>query len=297
VSSTVAEAVRALTAGYTLEVTPKQVERVGALRGLLAEGSGVYITAIPGAPHSQLIDAAERIASEGFRPIAHIAARGYRDLAEVDSLLGSLRLRARATEVLVIAGSLPRPVGSIDSSIQILRSGLLEQHGIRRVGVAGHPEGHPNIAADALAQAVEAKNRFAAESGLDTYILTQFCFAAEPYIRYERELRMAGNRLPVRPGLPGVTSMHTLLKFGISCGIGPSLRILRKQARRLSTFISPHPYTPDTLITELATAAAAEPDSLLGSLHFYPFGGLEATARWITSLTAETTTHPPRTTE
>jgi methylenetetrahydrofolate reductase (NADPH) len=268
-------------------VTPKQVDRLQALRGVIEEGSGIYITAIPGSPQADLVDASERIAEHGFRPIPHIAARSFRDLDEVGSLLSSLRGRAGVTEVLVIAGSQPRATGSVDSSIEIFQSGLLEEHGVTRVGVAGHPEGHPAVGATELAEAIEAKNRFAAESGLDTYIVTQFCFAAEPYIRFERALRAAGNRLQVMPGVPGVTSMQTLVKYGISCGIGPSLRVLRRQARGLSSLLSPRSYTPDRLIAGLAEAVAADPESKLGSVHFYPFGGLEATVAWVTALRAD----------
>ena len=272
---------RALTAGYTLEVTPKQVDRVRALTGTVAEGTGIFITAIPGSPAASLVDAAEHIAAGGFKPIPHLAARSFQDLAEVGSLLESLRRRAGVTEVLVIGGSQSHPVGSVDSSIQILQSGLLEAHGIERVGVAGHPEGHPAIGPAELEEAIDAKNRFAVDSGLDTYIVTQFCFAPEPYIRFERTLRAAGNRLPINPGVPGVASMQTLVRYGISCGIGPSLRVLRKQARGLSSFLRPRAFAPDKLIAGLAEAVAAEPESLLRSIHFYPFGGLEATVAWV----------------
>jgi methylenetetrahydrofolate reductase (NADPH) len=273
-----------LSEGLTLEVTPKQVDQLAAVRHLLPEGTGVYITAIPGAPHDRLVEAAERIAAEGLRPIPHIAARGYDSLGEVETVLAPLRARAGVKEVLVIAGSLPRPVGEIDSSIQVLQSGLLEQHGIERVGVAGHPEGHPDVDAGVLAEAIEAKNGFAAESGLDTYIVTQFCFSAEPYIRYEQELRAAGNRLRVHPGVPGPASMSTLVKYGLACGVGASMRVLRKQARGLRTLLSPRPYNPEPLVLGIAEAVAADPASLFGSVHVYPFGAFQETGRWVAQL-------------
>jgi methylenetetrahydrofolate reductase (NADPH) len=283
----VATAMGRLTAGFTLEVTPKQVDRLLARREALDAAAGIYVTAIPGADPADLVSASERIAAAGLTPVPHVAARSFRDLAEVGSLLESLTRQAGVTEVLVIAGSQPRPSGSVESSIEILRSGVLEEHGISRVGVAGHPEGHPAVDAARLAEAVDAKNRFAAETGLDTYIVTQFCFAAEPYVRFERDLRGAGNQLQVRPGLPGVASMQTLVKYGISCGIGPSLRVLRKQARGFSSFLSPRAYTPDKLVAGLADAVAADPESRLGPVHFYPFGGLEATVDWVRTTRAQ----------
>jgi methylenetetrahydrofolate reductase (NADPH) len=274
-------------------VTPKQVGRLHALRGALDDATGIYVTAIPGADHTDLVEASERIAADSLTPIPHIAARSFHDLDEVGSLLDSLTRRAGVAEVLVIAGSQPRPSGSVDSSLEILQSGLLEAHGITRVGVAGHPEGHPSVDAARLAEAVAAKNRFAAESGVDTYIVTQFGFAAEPYVRFERDLRATGNVLRVRPGVPGVTSMQTLVKYGISCGIGPSLRVLRRQARGLSSLLSSRAYTPDKLVAGLVDALATDPESLFGALHFYPFGGLEATVEWVNAMRAKQDGHRP----
>ena len=277
-------ALRSLTDGYTIELTPTEAERIDTLRGLLAPGTGIYLTAIPGAPPRRMVEAAARIAAAGFHPIPHIAARSFPSLTAIDAFVAELVEAAAVTGVLVIAGSDPRPAGDVESSIQVLRAGILEQHGIRRVGVAGHPEGHPDIATGALAAAVIEKNELAATSGLDVYFVTQFCFAPEPYVRWEREIRLAGNRLPVCAGLPGVTSMRKLLRFGVSCGIGPSLRVLRKRARGLAGLVGSGTYRPDMLIRGIAEAMAADPSTLFESAHFYPFGGAEDTVRWLERL-------------
>jgi methylenetetrahydrofolate reductase (NADPH) len=280
-------ALRELALGYTIEVTPKEAAGVASLSGLLPPGSGVFITAIPGATGDQTVEAAGRIAAAGFHPIPHVAARAFPSLAEVDSFLGSLTAAAEITEILLIAGSLPRPAGAIDSTLPILRSELLERHGIRRVGVAGHPEGHPDLSGAVLAEALAEKNRIAVDSGLDVYIVTQFCFSPERYVSWEQAVRSAGNRLPVYAGLPGVTSIRTLLKFGISCGIGPSLRVLRKQARGFAALAGSGSFKPDALVAGIAEAVAADAGSLFRGLHFFPFGGLEDTVRWAEDIARE----------
>ena len=43
---------------------------------------------------------------------------------------------------------------------------------------------------------------------------------------------------------------------------------------------------PDALITALARHRAAEPASRIERLHFYPFGGLARTARWLEGVRA-----------
>ena len=59
-------------------------------------------------------------------------------------MLASYRAEAGVDEVLIIGGGVDQPVGAFDNSLQVLETGLLQKHGIRRVGVAGHPEGSPD---------------------------------------------------------------------------------------------------------------------------------------------------------
>jgi len=47
----------------------------------------------------------------------------------------------------------------------VLCTGLFRKHGIKRVGVAGYPEGHPAISAKALDNALLAKKELARENG------------------------------------------------------------------------------------------------------------------------------------
>ncbi len=272
-----------LVDSYSIEITPKEYERVGGLARYLASGTHVYVTALPGAPPENAVAASRRIAAEGLRPVPHLAARAFPELADVDRFLGQLA-EAGVEEALVIAGSLPRPAGTLDSSLQVLRSGLLEHHGISRVGVAGYPEGHPDVSAETLSGTIIEKNAFAAESDLDVYIVTQFCFTSEPYVRWEREIRETGNALPVHPGLPGVTSARALLRFGIQCGVGPSLRVVRKQTRGFARLLGRSTYRPDRLVAGIVEACDSDPGALFDRLHFFPFGGLEQTVSWIDDL-------------
>jgi methylenetetrahydrofolate reductase (NADPH) len=196
-------------------------------------------------------------------------------------------------EVLLIAGGMA-PVGEFHETVQILESGCLEEAGIRRVGVAGHPEGHPDVADDLLTWALAAKNRIARERGLDMYLVTQFTFAAEPVVAWERRLRAMGNTLPIHVGLPGVTSPAKLIKFGLSCGVGPSLSVLRKQTGGVLKLATTTAYKPEDTLLDLAAAIAADPRSLLSTAHFFPFGALSATAEWAYDLRARNTPRSER---
>jgi methylenetetrahydrofolate reductase (NADPH) len=276
----VAEQLRSFVAGASLEVTPRDAERAAAL---LPAGMTVYVTALPGADPDDLVDAAVRLRAGGQVPVPHIAARGIASAYELDRLLGRLAAEAGVDDVLVVAGSVKRPAGVYPSSMAVLSSGLLEQHGIRRVAVAGHPEGSPDIGEAAEADAIAWKNAFGERSSLELRIVTQFALAAQPYVDWEERIRAAGNRLPVTAGVPGVTSPPQLLKFGLRCGIGPSLEILRKQSGGLVRLATTRLWRPDELVEQLAAAQLADPQRLFDGIHLFPFGGVERTAEWLSS--------------
>ena len=151
--------------------------------------------------------------------------------------------KANVSEVLVIGGGVDNPVGQFSDSVQVLNTGLIQKHGIRSIGVAGHPEGSPDISDDEIAEALAAKNALAVREGLDIYIETQFCFEADIVLDWEKAVRAAGNKLPIRIGIPGPATIKTLFRFAQISGIGPSMRFISKQARnvaKLMTVQSPH---------------------------------------------------------
>ena len=135
-----------------------------------------------------------------------------------------------------------------------------------------------------LAEALVTKCRIARARGLDLNIVTQFAFDAAPIVAWERRIRAAGIDAPVRVGLPGLTSPARLVKFGLSCGVGASLKVLRKQAGGVLKLATTPTYHPDETLLALAAAVAAEPASLLRAIHFFPFGALGPTAEWASGL-------------
>jgi methylenetetrahydrofolate reductase (NADPH) len=279
-----AETIRSLTSHFTVEVTPREVRKSpGLLAELFPRDTRVYTTFLPATPFSETVAAARALLDQGMRPVPHLAARNIADEAELDRMVGELAAIG-VEELLVIGGSISKPAGTVADSMQVLRSGVLARHGIRRIGVAGHPEGNKDIGDRDLAAALEAKNSLAAETGIDTYLITQFCFAAEPIIAWERRIREAGNRLPVHVGLAGLSSPVSLLKFGLACGVGPSLKVLRKQSGGLLKLATSAVYYPDQPLLGIARSVQADPGSLIQHVHFFPFGALRPTAEWARKL-------------
>ena len=277
---TVPDTLTRLCGPFSLELTPGEAKKADRFTDHLQPGTSVYVTFLPRTPFSDTVEAVARLAAGGMRPVPHLAVRAVRDERHLDEKLAALTGEGAVEEVLLIAGSLSRPAGELDATIQALRTGCLERRGIRRVGLAGHPEGSPDINDEDLRQALKEKNEFALDSPLDLYLITQFCFASEPVVSWERQVRQEGNRLPIYVGLPGLASPAKLLKFGLSCGIGPSLKVLRRRTGNVLKMAASAVYHPDDTMVGVASAAAQDAEALFRNFHFFPFGAYERTARW-----------------
>jgi methylenetetrahydrofolate reductase (NADPH) len=272
-------AVRRLMSPFSVEITPREASTLPPMPEVLAPGTAVYLTFLPHRPWEETVAVARAVREAGMRPVPHLAARAVPDHAALRRMLTDLA-DAGVEDLLLLAGSLATPVGEFSETAQILDAGLLEEAGIRRVGIVGHPEGHPDVGDEELLRALSVKCRIARARGLDLHLVTQFCFAPEPIVAWERRIRAAGVDVPVHVGLPGLTSPARLLRFGLRCGVGPSLKVLRQQAGGVLKLATSHVHHPDATLVGLAAAAADEPRSLLRSVHFFPFGALVPTATW-----------------
>jgi len=272
-----AAALDALLANFSIEATARQVETAGELMGRLAPGTEVYVPFLPGSTFTDNLPACRMLKEMGLRPVPHLAARAVSGPAELD---GGLALFAEAgvDTMLLIAGDLPRQAGVFANTLDVLETGLLAHHGIRRLGVAGHPEGHPAADQGELERALHIKTDYARETGTEIWAVTQFIFDAGAFTAWDSRLQEAGVDLPVRAGLPGPAKIRTLLSYAMQCGVGASARML---SRRPSAAKLLGRWTPDDTVHDLAAWRLASPQSRLQGLHFFPFGGLGAALEWI----------------
>ncbi len=272
------ETIQSAASNWSIEVTPTGATKIESFRDCLDPGTTVNVTFLPGTDPADTIAVCERLHNDGMRPVPHLAARSLRDADQLDELLSAYTARCGVEEVLCIGGGVDSPVGGFDATMQVLQTGLIQKHGIRHIGVAGHPEGSPDISNDEIAEALDAKNALAKAEGLNLYIETQFCFEADIVLEWEKRVRAAGNALPIRIGIPGPATIKTLFRFAQISGIGPSMRFISKQAKnvaKLMTVQSPH-----LLLTGLAEGMAADKECLIRHFHYYPFGGFARTATY-----------------
>src|SRR5215467_9583632 len=154
-----------LIRNYSLETTVGQAQRIRHFDEVVSLGTRIYIPYTPHTEFAEMIRLAARLRCEGMEPVPHLVARCMESLATLDGLLTRLSGEAGVTQALVVAGDIDKPEGQLHSTLEILESGALEKHGIRTIGVAGHPEGHRDVSDSILREALRRKNEYAAKTG------------------------------------------------------------------------------------------------------------------------------------
>ncbi len=267
-----------VAAGST-EVTPHDEKYLEEMARLLPAGYRVYVAHTPKATPDDIVRMALRIQALGLKASPHIIARRVVDPQRLGERLRTLAAGG-VDQVLLVAGDLATPTGPFSSTLELLDTGVIQESGIRRVGVAGHPEGHPVVADDVLWEALERKQRIARASGLTMHIATQFGFDSRSLDAFEQGLASRGIALPLHAGVAGPTPFTKLLKYAAHCGVGASLRAVTGNAMSLGRL--PHLVTrSDEMLIGVYRAMQGRPDSRIFAPHFFAFGGVLETARWL----------------
>jgi methylenetetrahydrofolate reductase (NADPH) len=268
--------------GYSFEIMPRTAAKVERFAALLAPGTRVYVAHIEGTPIADMVATARRLRDEGFPVMPHFPARIIKDPATLEEWIRLYRYEADVDQALLLAGGRASAVGDFHSSIQLLETGLFDKYGFRRLHVAGHPEGNRDIDPDgATAHVDEAliwKQSFKERTDAEMAIVTQFFFDARPVIHWAERVRRMGVMLPIHVGVTGPTRLQTLIKYAVTCGVGPSMAVLQKRALDLTRLLVP--YEPVDVLSELAAYLETHPDSLIRQVHIFPLGGIKASAEW-----------------
>ncbi|MGF1503378.1 MAG: methylenetetrahydrofolate reductase [Paracoccaceae bacterium] len=270
----------ALLDGFSIEVMPRTAAKIESFREILPAGTRVYIAHIAGTPIEEMVATARRLASEGFPVMPHFPARIIKDADTLTDWIARYQGEAGVDQALLLAGGVEEPEGAFHSSMQLMETGAFDRAGFRRLHVAGHPEGNRDIDPDGgdagVMEALRWKQAFSERTDAEMAIATQFVFEAAPVVAWAERLRAAGVTLPVHIGVAGPAKLQTLIKFAMACGVGPSLRVLQRRAADVTKLLLP--FTPEEVIADLAAHKAAHPDFAVETVHFFPLGGIKATA-------------------
>ena len=163
---------------------------------------------------------------------------------------------------------------------------MIEAHGIARLSVAGHPEGHPYLAAAATFKALEAWRDWGRQANIRVDVVTQFCFESAPILGWIGELDARGIGLPVIVGLAGPATP------------GHADEIRAPLRHRQFDALAARPDRPlrPALDRHRAGRRDARPagganrcDRVdIAGFHLFPFGGLRKAANWLHGYPQET---------
>jgi methylenetetrahydrofolate reductase (NADPH) len=267
-----------VAAGST-EVTPHDEKLLDEMARILPAGFPVYVANTPKTSPDDVVRVALRIQELGLSASPHVIARR---VVDANRLRERLRVLAAGgvQQVLLVAGDIAIPNPAFSSTVELLESGVVSDAGIRRVGVARHPEGHPVVPDEVLWQVLERKQAIARAGGLTMHIATQFGFDSRSLTAFEQGLASRGISLPVHAGVAGPTPFTKLLKYAAHCGVGASLKAVAGNALSLGRL--PHLVTrSDEMLIGVYRAKQATPNSRIFAPHFFAFGGVLETARWL----------------
>jgi len=269
-----------LVAAGSLEMGAHRPQDAAAIAALLPAGTPVYVNHLPRHRLAHSLAAIAALRAAGLEPVPHIAARRIAGREELEAFLRAAGVR----KALVLGGDEPEALGRYADGAALIRTGLLEECGVREIGLPGYPEGHPRIPQMALEQAFGEKLALAAGHGLGAYVVTQFCFAPARILEYCSALSRSAPGVPVYVGLAGPTSPVALLRFAQRCGVSASLRALQAQglnAVRLVTRTD-----PAEQLAALAHYCAAHAACNVVGVHLFTFGGVTAAAAWMNRIIA-----------
>lgn len=272
------DVVARLMGDFSIETTPRGALKVADFREHLKPGTWVYVTALPGSDFMDTLKTCKRLKEEGMEPVPHFAARGIPDEKTLGEYLDRATSDAGVTRVLALGGADREPAGDFEDSASMLETGLFGRYGIKSIGIAGHPEGSPDIERLLLREYGFRKIRYAESSGIQMYLVTQFVFEVGPLVDWVQRIRHEGNKLPVVVGLPGPASLKSLIGHATNCGVGASMKFLTKQARNVTKLLTLQ--SPDQLVRDIAEEVRLKPELGIAGIHMFTLGAFPVTAQW-----------------
>jgi len=242
--------------------------------GTLQPNMHVAVTCSPTKGVDTTLELSEKLIAQGFQVIPHISAKsvtGEKHLETIIKKLDELSIES----VFVPGGDGPEPLGEFNNAYDLLKALQKSGHNLKKIGIAAHPEGHPDISNKILMEALEKKK------GLADYIVTQMCFDANILGDWLVRINQQGIHLPVWVGLPGVIERGPLLRTSLRIGVGDSLRFLKKKSKVAAELMKSSIYNPEKLVTSISEYKDIA-DTNLAGYHIFCFNQIEKTEKWRT---------------
>jgi len=272
ISETVAKRIRQDLQKSYMEIIP--VPGIEDKLDSLPSEMYLAVTCSPTKGVDETLELSEKLIERGFKVTPHIASKcvsGEKHLEAIIKKLDELGIES----IFVPGGDRPEPMGDFNNALDLLKALKKLGHNLSKIGMAAHPEGHPDVSDEILMEALEEKKDLA------DFIVTQMCFDAEILNDWMNQIQKKGIELPVWVGLPGVIERGRLLKTSLRIGVGDSLRFLRKKSQVATELMKSSIYNPDDLVRDITEQIDIN-DSRLAGYHIYCFNQIETTEKWRT---------------
>lgn len=267
-------ALHRLVADARYEVIP--LKNLDAQLPHIPKGASVSVTCSFAKGQQTTLDLTRKVLDLGHMAVPHFSARLCPDEAGVASLASFCRDHS-LSEVFLVAGDAPEPVGKYDGVVAFLRDFLAQDHGLTRIGITGYPDGHALIDKKVVHEALHQKQALLAEAGIPGWVSTQMHFDTKQWIQWLRDERAAGLTLPVHIGAAGAIDRMKLISLSTKLDIGSSVRFLKKNSGAIGRLLRPGGYDPVKFLSPLAKVA----DELnIEGVHLFTFNNIDATAVW-----------------
>ncbi len=268
--------------GFSLEITPFVANKIENLSQFIKPSTTIFITFLPGSDYKDTVNTAKKIQQERLNPAPHFAARSIKSKEMLEDYVSRIVGEANVKKILIVGGAGKHQIGPYADTVSLLETGIFDKYGITDIGVAGHPEGSPDITDKEIKKSLILKNKFSETSDANFFIVSQFCFDAESILNWSIKINSEGNKIPIIIGLPGVAKLSTLIKYSLSCGIGNSMNFLKKQGSNVLNLVKTQ--EPDKLVRKLAVSAEVLKKNGIDGIHIYPLGGIRKSSEWAQSI-------------
>ena len=215
----------------------------------------VYITMLPGDNYKEVASKAAELVKSGFNAVPHFPARSIKNIEELKDYVS--RCKGSGVKQALLIGGSSQPIGDFHCSLQLLETKLFEGW---KIGIAGHPDGSPDISDSELEKAMIDKKPYA------DYIVTQWVMDAESIVNF-----ISKQTLPVHVGITGPLKISSLLKFANIVGAKNSINFFKSNITKAVDLLKPR--DPKDIIEKLKGTT--------NNFHIYTFGGLKETNKWL----------------
>jgi len=268
---------------YSVEIITGQSNELKSLSK--DDFNEVHIAYLPSTKQQEIIEACMIASDLGFRPVPHCPARTIGTKKSLEKYIKNVT-SVGVNKLLCIAGSSNNHSGiardelknlkSYKETMDIFKSGILEEYDIKEINIAGFPEGNiddPESDLNVLKKCDWLNNK-----NFKCSIVTQWTTNINQTSQWIINMKNLTSKInpqnfQIHLGVVGPVYLKRLIRFAEICGIDSDL--LKKQSESIN-FFEPSNYL-DSLIPKTILHEVVPFDNL----HFFPFGGIERLSTWL----------------